>query len=94
MIVTNEEGHYWMSSEDCIKKAQGGQSHMYTKAVRVKEGEVITIAREQATRWVQHYTEVLTDQSLMSLLTQIVKIISTLTLTCPIRLKWRLQQRQ
>ena len=64
---------------------------MYTKAVRVKEGKVITIAREQATRWVQHYTEVLTDQSLMSLLTQIVQIISTLTLTCPIRLKWRLQ---
>lgn len=67
---------------------------MYTKAVRVKEGEVITIAREQATRWVQYYTEVLTDQSLMSLLTEIVQIISTLTLTCPIRLKWRLQYRQ
>lgn len=67
---------------------------MYTKAVRVKAGKVITIAREQATRWVQHYTEVLTDRSLMSLLTQIVQIILTLTLTCLIRLKWRLQQRQ
>ena len=64
---------------------------MYTKPVRVKEGKVITTAREQATRWVQHYTEVLTDQSLMSLPTQVVQIISTFTLTCPIRLKWRLQ---